>query len=75
MTLQMWLIYVDVLPESGECLEVDGLEDVFRGIELQQQHDENAVVWQLLEFCLTDIMVLDQHPNYDTQHLDAEYSK
>lgn len=42
---------------------------MFGSVELQQQHDENAVVWQLLEFCLTDIVVLNQHPNYDTQNL------
>lgn len=64
---------MDVLPEGGECLEVDGLQDMFGGIELQQQHDENAVVRQLLEFCLTDIMVLNQHPNYDTQHLKEQH--
>lgn len=63
---------IDVSPEGSECLEVDGLQDMFGGIKFQQQHDENAVVWQLLEFCLTDIMVLDQHPNYDTQHLEGQ---
>lgn len=42
---------------------------MFWSVELQQQHDENAVVRQLLEFCLTDIMVLNQDPDYDTQHL------
>lgn len=34
-----------VLPEGGERLEVDGLEDVLGSVELQQQHDEDAVVW------------------------------
>lgn len=46
---------------------------MLRRIELQQQHDENAVVRQLLEFCLADIMVLNQHPNYDTQHLEEQH--
>lgn len=45
---------------------------MFGGIELQQQHDENAVVWQLLEFCVPNVMVLDQHPNYDAQHLEEQ---
>ncbi len=71
--LQICATHLDVLPEGSECLEVDGLQDMFGGIELQQQHDENAVVWQLLEFCLTDIMILDQHPNYDTQHLEEQH--
>lgn len=42
---------------------------MFRGVELQQQHDENAVIRQLLEFSLTNIVVLDQHANYNTEHL------
>lgn len=63
---------VNVSPEGGESLEVNGLKDMFRCIELQQQHDENAVVWQLLEFCLPNIMVLDQHPNYNAQHLEEQ---
>lgn len=59
----------DYLPEGSECLEVDGFQDMFRGVELQQQHDENAVIRQLLEFSLTNIVVLDQHANYNTEHL------
>lgn len=69
----MVILSVRVLPEGGERLEIDGLEDMLGGIELQQQHDEDAVVRQLLEFCLADIVVLNQHPNYDTQHLKAEF--
>lgn len=73
----LWLelnggIFWDVLPEGGECLEVDGLQDVFGGIELQQQHDEYAVVRQLLEICLTDIMVLNQDTDYNTENLEEE---
>lgn len=45
---------------------------MLRCIQLQQQHDEDAVVGQLLELCLPHIMVLDQHPDHDTQHLDQE---
>lgn len=59
-----------VLPEGGERLEVDSLQDVLRSIQLQQQHDEDAVVGQLLELRLTDIVILDQHPNDDPQHLE-----
>lgn len=62
----------DVLPEGRERLEVDGLENVLGGVELQQQHDEYAVVRQLLEICLTDIMVLNQDTNYNTKHLEEE---
>lgn len=45
---------------------------MFGGIELQKQHYENAVVGELLEFCLTNIMVLNQHPNYNTQDLGEQ---
>lgn len=62
--------FMKTVPECCERLEVDGLEDVLRSVELQQQHDENSMVRQLLELCLSDIMVLDQHPNYNTQHLN-----
>lgn len=41
-------------------------------VQLQKQHDENAVVGQLLEFSLADIMILDQNPNNDSQHLMEE---
>lgn len=39
-------------------------------IELQEQHDEDAVVGQLLELGVPHIVVLDQHSHHDTQHLD-----
>lgn len=60
------------LPESSEGLEVDGLQHVLRRVKLQQQHDENAVVWQLLEICLSHIMVLNQHAHYNAQYLHAQ---
>lgn len=65
-------VYVCVSPESCECLEVDGLQDVLRSIELQQQHDEDPMVRQLLKFRLTDVVVLNQHADYDTQHLKLQ---
>lgn len=59
----------DVPPEGCECLEVDGLQYVLGSVELQQQHDEDSVVRQLLELCLTDVVVLNQHADDDAQHL------
>lgn len=56
----------DVLPEGGEGLEVDGLQDMFGSIELQKQHDENTMVRKLLKLCLAHVVVLDQHTNDDT---------
>lgn len=63
---------MSVLPEGSEGLEVDGLQDMFGGVELQQQHDKNTMVRQLLEICVTDVMVLDQHPDNDPQNLEEE---
>lgn len=64
-----------MLPEGSEGLEVDGLQHMLRGIKLQQQHDKNAVVWQLLEICLPHIMVLDQHTYYNAQYLHKNPDK
>lgn len=59
----------DVPPEGRERLEVDGLQHVLGSVELQQQHDEDSVVRQLLELRLTDVVVLNQHADDDAQHL------
>lgn len=64
-----------MLPEGSEGLEVDGLQHMLRGIKLQQQHDKNAVVWQLLEICLPHIVVLDQHAYYNAQYLHKNPDK
>lgn len=38
------------VPECSKHLEVDVLEDVFWSVKLDEEHDEDAVIWQLLEF-------------------------
>lgn len=68
--LLKWFVRVhDVPPEGRERLEVDGLQHVLGSVELQQQHDEDSVVRQLLELRLTDVVVLNQHADDDAQHL------
>lgn len=62
----------DVLPEGRKRLEVDGLQHVLGSVELQQQHDEDSVVRQLLELCLTDVVVLNQHADDNAQHLQKQ---
>lgn len=62
----------DASPERREGLEVDGLQDVLGSVELQQQHDEDPVVRQLLKLRLTDVVVLNQHADDDTQHLEKK---
>lgn len=64
-----------MLPEGSEGLEIDGLQYMLRGIKLQEQHNENAVVWQLLEIRLSHIMVLDQHAHYNAQYLRTRTHK
>lgn len=51
-------------------MEVDGLQDVLGCVELQEQHDEDPMVGQLLELRLPDVVVLNQHPDDDAQHLE-----
>ena len=53
-------------------LEVDGLQDTLGRVQLQQQHDEDAVVGQLLKLGLTDLVVLQQHACDDAEYLGAE---
>lgn len=50
-------------------MEVDALQDVFRSIKLDKQHDEDPVIRQLLEFRVTDFVVLKQDARHDAQHL------
>lgn len=67
-----WRKVDDVSPERREGLEVDGLQDVLGSVELQQQHDEDPVVRQLLKLRLTHVVVLNQHADDDTQHLEKQ---
>ena len=56
-------------PEGSEHLEVDALKHMFRGIQLNEEHDEDAMVRQLLELCVTDLVVLEQDASHNPQHL------
>ena len=56
-------------PESSEDLEVDGLENLLRCVEFDEEHDEDAVVRELLELCVANLMVLQQHPGHYAQYL------
>lgn len=66
---------VGVSPEGSECLEVDGLQHVLGGVELQQEHDEDAVVRQLLELRLPHVVILDQHAHHNAQHLQTQHQE
>lgn len=49
---------------------VDALQNGLGSIELDEEHDEDAVVGQLLEFSVADFMVLKQHPCHYAQNLE-----
>ena len=59
-------------PESSEHLEVDGLKDMLRGVQLNEQHDEDPVVGHLLEFRLPHFMVLKEHSCYNSKNLQRK---
>ena len=48
-------------------MEVDCLQDLLRGVELQEEHDEDAMVGDLLEFCCSYVMVYQQHASNDAK--------
>lgn len=62
-------------PEGGEHLVVDALEHVFGRVQLDEEHDEDAVIRQLLELRVSHFVVLQQNPSHDAQHLhgDTQY--
>lgn len=60
------------LPEGSQGLEVDGFQHMLRCVQFQQKHDEDAVVWQLLELRLADVVVLNQDTHDYTQNLQGQ---
>ena len=48
---------------------VDAFQDGLGSVELDEQHDEDAMVGQLLEVCVANLVVLKQHTRHDAQHL------
>lgn len=58
-----------LLPECGEDLSVDALQYILGYVQLNEKHDEDTMVWQLLELGITDLMVLQQHTRNNTQNL------
>lgn len=57
------------VPESCECLEVDGFQHMLRSVQFQQQHDENAMVRKLLKLALPNIMVLQKYSHHNAKNL------
>lgn len=49
-------------------LEVDGFKDRLWSVQFQEEHDEDAVVGELLELQLVTVVVLKQYTSNDTQH-------
>lgn len=57
------------LPESCEDLVIDVLQDVFRCIQLNEEHDENPVIRKLLKLCHSHNVILQQNPSHNSQDL------
>ena len=49
-------------------MEVDCLQNLVGGVELQEEHDEDPVVWNLLELCGSHVMVDEKDSRNNTQH-------
>ena len=47
-----------ILPKCCENLEIDAVQDIFWGVELNKKHDEDAMIWQLLKLCVSHLMIL-----------------
>lgn len=64
------------LPESCEDLVIDVLQDVFRCIQLNEEHDENPVIRKLLKLCHSHNVILQQNPSHNSQDLSmgAQYT-
>ena len=56
-------------PEGGEHLEVDALEHVLGRVQLDEEHDEDAMVRQLLELRVAHLVVLEEDTRHDAEHL------
>lgn len=41
----------------------------FRRVQLQEEHDEDAVIWELVKVCAHTLDIVDQNAAYETQHL------
>ena len=50
-----------MLPESMQYGEADGIKHGVGGVEVVEQHDEEAVVGQLVELCGLGLVVLQEH--------------
>lgn len=57
------------LPESMHHREADGIKHGVWGIEVVEQHDEEAVVGQLVELHGLGLVVLQEHVGNCHQHL------
>ena len=65
--------YIDsvrtVLPESMQHRVADCIKHGVGGVEVVEQHDEEAVVRQLVELCGLGLVVLQEHVGNCHQHL------
>lgn len=60
---------VQGMAERRQYLEVDSLEHRLGCAQLQEEHDEDPVIRQLLEVGAAYLVILQQHTRYNTKHL------
>ena len=53
---------------SRQNLEVDCLQNLVGGVKLQEEHDEDPVIGNLLELCGSYVMVDEEDSSNYTQH-------
>ena len=59
------------LPKALHDGVANGIKHGVRGSEVTEQHDEEAMVSQLVELCATGFKVLDQYLNNHVKHLNT----
>ena len=62
------------VPERLQYFKVDGFEDLLWSVELNEEHDEDTMIRQLLEVHVADVVVLQQNSSNNTQHLQQQFT-
>ena len=63
------LLYKCAIPKCMENWEIDSIEDRVWNVEVIEEHDEEAMVCQLVEFSMPLLVVLNEDVGNSHQHL------
>ena len=64
-----WSENVEHVAVGCQDLEVDGLQDLVWRIQFQEKHDENAVIWNLLELGGSHVVIYQEHAGHNAEDL------